>query len=398
MKGAHFSILILFGIIFFLGDGVLLTALAGDVAKAPYLEQKRKLKHISREIQEKEEKLRAIEKKRKLVLDKMAELNQEIKHHWDLLRQKKKDCAQKGLEIARTQEAINGLRKALKKKRGLIQKRLRIIWEFGPLGALNVLLSAHSIPDLLSRQQYLYFILDEDQRSLKRYLRDIQELKAHKDTLVRQKKALATLTSDMEMEALALEEARETKQAFLKDLEAQKEGYASMITSLREAEKGLTQVIQRFGSGSKASSKAHHPGRYALSFRANMGHLTPPILESIRILTPKGQPMVPKNGIVLEAPLGTPVLAIFDGVVKYTGRIKGFGTIVIIDHGDGFMSLSGYLSRAFVQPGKDVLEGETIGIAGPGGFVGSGVYLEIRKNGIPIDPLTCIDTRGMKIQ
>ena len=62
------------------------------------------------------------------------------------------------------------------------------------------------------------------------------------------------------------------------------------------------------------------------------------------------------------------------------------------------MSLLGYLARAFVKPSQKVFEGEAIGLAGPGGLVDSGTYLEIRKDGKPVSALKFLDTRGMIIE
>ena len=92
-----------------------------------------------------------------------------------------------------------------------------------------------------------------------------------------------------------------------------------------------------------------------------------------------------------------PVRAIFDGTVKYVGPVKGFGTVVILDHGDGYMSLLGYLLKAFVRPGARVFEGEVVGLAGPAGLADAGAYLEIRKDGRPVSALEFIDTGGMLV-
>lgn len=99
----------------------------------------------------------------------------------------------------------------------------------------------------------------------------------------------------------------------------------------------------------------------------------------------KGKPK--SRGVLVSAPDGTEVHAIHKGRVVFADWLRGFGLLLIIDHGNGYMSLYGHNRGLFKQPGDRVETGETIAIVGnSGGGQRAGLYLELRKDGRPINP------------
>jgi len=102
----------------------------------------------------------------------------------------------------------------------------------------------------------------------------------------------------------------------------------------------------------------------------------------------------PKAGKVFQAPFGSEVRAVFDGIVIFNDTVPGYGKVVIIDHGDDYYTLTGQGSRFFVKVGQKVTEGEIIGFVGSGAWSEQGIYFEIRHNGLPEDPTVWLDLRG----
>jgi septal ring factor EnvC (AmiA/AmiB activator) len=93
------------------------------------------------------------------------------------------------------------------------------------------------------------------------------------------------------------------------------------------------------------------------------------------------------NGIVIAADRGKPVTAVQEGRVVYADWLPGRGLLIIIDHGNGYMSLYGHNEQLFKQAGATVKAGDTIAAAGDsGGRSQSGLYFEIRRAGKPVDP------------
>ena len=93
------------------------------------------------------------------------------------------------------------------------------------------------------------------------------------------------------------------------------------------------------------------------------------------------------QGVVINAELGVDVQAVSGGQVVFADWFRNLGLLIIIDHGDGYMSLYGYNQSLLKKTGDWVLPGEVISLAGDsGGQLHSGVYFEIRNNGSPVNP------------
>jgi septal ring factor EnvC (AmiA/AmiB activator) len=93
------------------------------------------------------------------------------------------------------------------------------------------------------------------------------------------------------------------------------------------------------------------------------------------------------NGIEIEAAPEVEVRAVHEGRVVFAERFRGYGLMVVVDHGAKHHSLYAHLAEVAVEPGQEVAEGATLGRADPGGDEGPGVYFEMRYQGRPEDPL-----------
>lgn len=94
------------------------------------------------------------------------------------------------------------------------------------------------------------------------------------------------------------------------------------------------------------------------------------------------------KGIVIAAGAGTPVKAIADGRVILANWLQGYGLMVIVKHGESDLSLYGYNQSVAVKEGQLVKAGQKIGEVGnSGGQSKSGLYFEIRRKGVAVNPL-----------
>lgn len=98
------------------------------------------------------------------------------------------------------------------------------------------------------------------------------------------------------------------------------------------------------------------------------------------------------QGIDLPYPVGTPVFAAFDGKVRYSQHVGGYGNLVIIRHANGLETYYGHLSRSLVEPGQWVHAGDTIALGGnTGRSTGPHLHFETRYRGYAFDPSWLID-------
>jgi septal ring factor EnvC (AmiA/AmiB activator) len=94
-----------------------------------------------------------------------------------------------------------------------------------------------------------------------------------------------------------------------------------------------------------------------------------------------------RSGVVFDAALGTSVQAIAPGLVRFAGWFRGYGRLVILDHGDRYFTVSGHLGQLAVAVGDAVAAGEEIGTVGDtGSLSGARLYFEIRQGSQPLDP------------
>ncbi len=103
---------------------------------------------------------------------------------------------------------------------------------------------------------------------------------------------------------------------------------------------------------------------------------------------PKFNTFTVQKGIEIEASLGAGIRAVHDGRVLYSDWFKGYGKILIIDHGEGYYTLSGHASALLKAVGEEVRTGDVVALVGDtGSLKGPCLYFEIRQRGRPLDPM-----------
>jgi septal ring factor EnvC (AmiA/AmiB activator) len=131
---------------------------------------------------------------------------------------------------------------------------------------------------------------------------------------------------------------------------------------------------------------AKPPGLRNLGARA-AGQLTQPVRGSVVARFGDAEDAVESKGLIIATRPGAQVVAPFDGQVKFQGPFRGYGEILIIEHGGGYHSLLAGLAHADAVVGQWLLAGEPVGVMGPAGSNGNPkLYLELRRDGLPIDP------------
>ncbi len=372
-------------------------ARAQEIIEREIQSQQKRLETLQHEIQSHRERAKEVERGKRTVLQELQELNDRITRQWQRLRDTKKEWTRKELALVATRQELKKKEKALEELKKLVEARLKALSEMGTIGTLNVLFAAESIPELLSRETYLRFLLKRDEVQRKEYLEKLGALKRMQEQLLRDQEVLKKASLEMEKEALLLEEKRQERRAFLEELKQQSVRYYEMISELENASASLKSIINKLESRVTDTRKNQvtRTEIQAVSLPSQKGRLSPPVFGKIRRPSLGGRTA---PGILLEAPWGSEISAVFDGTVAYSGKLKGYGNVIILDHGDGYLSLVAQACELFKKVGEEVREGELIGLVGGGPWVDEGVYFEIRHNGRYEDPLSWLDTRGLKIE
>jgi len=257
------------------------------------------------------------------------------------------------------------------------------------------------VPETYSRQAYLKHLLAHDREVRQQYMAKLEEVEAIRDDLQFKSNAFRAAALKMEEEALQLESKKEQKRKLLQKLTEQGESYKENLAELTQAKKSLQSLLKNLRKKAWLERKRREQQRLkaALSSGANLvkqkGDLEPPVYGAISKRTASGKKV---RGILISAPWGSDVRAFFDGQVIYAGSLKGYGNVIIVDHGDGFMSLVAQLSVLFKQVGDMVHEGDVIGLSGSGPWIDEGVYFELRWENKTLNPIPWLNPSLLKVR
>ena len=295
--------------------------------------------------------------------------------------------------IEKTSKELEEAENNIKDKDELFKSRLRVMYENGNAGYLEVLLSSVDIKDFLARKDMVQAIVDHDV-SLLKYMkeqRDIIECK--KKELKEQQLAAEAVKSEIEDKKQNLVVATRGKSRLVKDLEGDKKElekqYDAQVNYAKEIESKIRELQAKQNVASGGGGGTHTGGTYT------GGKMNWPVPGSNRINSYFGYRIHPifktkklHTGLDIGASSGTPVVAASDGTVIYAGWLGGYGKAVMIDHGGGIVTLYGHNSSIAVSEGQSVKRGQTISYVGSTGFsTGPHLHFEVRRNGAYEDPL-----------
>ncbi len=139
-----------------------------------------------------------------------------------------------------------------------------------------------------------------------------------------------------------------------------------------------------------AKERAPEPQVEGSAFQQLKGRLHVPLRGELvgRFGSPRSDSGLSWRGIFIQAPAGRDVRAVAAGRVVFADWLRGFGNLLILDHGDGFMSLYGNNEAVLGRLGDPVRSGDTVATTGSsGGNTATGLYFELRYQGKPFDPL-----------
>ena len=291
-----------------------------------------------------------------------------------------REAARASSELDTAQQEVGSLREDL----GI---RLAALYRMGRLGYLRPLAAADSGQSFLAGLRVLTHLARRDAALLEHYETAVATLGEREQDLADRRKELAALAAESRKKETALLAARARRGALLAQLEETSQAAKVQVTRLEDKSERLAALLDLL----EEKGRALAPG--AASIRKYRGALDWPLKG--RVVVPFGRianPRFPKtflrsSGWTLEAPPGTAVRAIFSGDVVYAQWLKGYGNLVVVDHGDGVFSLYGRLATGTIARGERAAIGDTVGLLGesPEDDI-AGLYFEIRDARASVDP------------
>jgi septal ring factor EnvC (AmiA/AmiB activator) len=300
-----------------------------------------------------------------------------------LLDRKKKELKELDAEarvleqnVVHREEEIARLGTSVAALGDMFQSRVRAMYKLHRVGVVRILFSAEDYSDALRRYKAFQLVVGNDLRLLRAYQRGIEEEKQRKQDLIAEKAALLQKRAEVAAKKEDVEQEMRKKEILLAAVQKERAASENAVAELKEREKALRSLIRQL------TIKAAALKTKITGFKALKGKLPPPVQGTVFV--PEGM----EHGIAIEAPEGTRIRAIFDGKVAYAAWFKGYGNLMVIDHGEGYHSVAAHASRLLKKVGDEVHMGEAVALVGStGSSEGPMLYFEIRYHGIAVDPV-----------
>ena len=321
------------------------------------------------------------------------------------VRQTDAELAAKQQQLDQLQQQRTDLKRTLNNQRAAIADLLRATYALGHGSDLRLLLGDENVARISRALVYSkYFQQDRVQR-VQRLMADLAKLQELENAITAEQQALQAARAQREQQAKALAQQRAAQQKLASAANAQYKDQAQRLAAMKQDAQSLDNLLaklQRAIDEAAREAAAREAAARAATTKKHPGHKPPPPMEvgsasaNIRGNLPwpaSGVVNSYGSGVLIKARGGGEIHAVARGRVIYAGFLRGYGMLLIINHGNGWMSMYGNNETLLHGVGDQVEAGEAIGTASAPTGINTGTYFELRKNGKPVDPRSWLSQR-----
>jgi septal ring factor EnvC (AmiA/AmiB activator) len=362
----------------------------------PLQSERRKLEHTQKQLREEREKAADARRRETSLLAELEKIDRR-------LADKQRDVARLDGRVQRVQAEIQGLRGEIQKleasrggQQDALARRLRTIYKIHNHGVALPLILAEDAVARAAVIRQLGTLAALDARLIRDYRVTSDNLADRKGREEARQHELATLRAEAKREQAEVDQDAGRRRVLLARVRDERAYHERVVGELTEASRRLETFIRDLQAKQRRIAKAppsRTPGDTpSVGFGELRGRLPWP--ASGRVLTAFGPQVHPRfgtktfrNGVDIEAREGADVAAVYAGHVVYTGWFKGYGNLIILDHGHEYYTLYAHVAEILVKEGDDVRPAHRIGTVGDTGSLGGPrLYFEVRYQGKPQDP------------
>jgi septal ring factor EnvC (AmiA/AmiB activator) len=337
------------------------------------------------------------------------------------LAEKRKQVALLDTRIRRSVDEMGELQRDIGRLEGqragqedAMAQRLRAMYRLQAQGgALPVLLSGDDPVAQAVRLRHLATLATVDARMIREYRLTSEGLADRKDRLEARRKELSALRSEAESERAEADREAGKRRIILARVKDERAYHDRMVGELSEATRRLEAFVRDLQERRRvakipppaakapksvpAPSESSAPGVGLGAMRGRLGWPAEGrvVEEYGARVNPRFGTKTFRNGIDIDAVEGSGVHAVYPGHVLYTGWFRGYGNLIIVDHGNEYYTLYAHVADIKVAEGDDVKQGQVIATVGDtGSLQGPRLYFEVRYQGKPQDPAQWLRPRG----
>lgn len=369
---------------------------------------KEDLQDIKKQIKEKNRLITKTQKVETKVSGELAQIQKSLAEKQSNLVALGRDLAVVEKGVDRTLQDIERERQEAERKKAQINRRVAALYKGGDTGNLRVFFSSESFPQMSENLRYMRSILENDKKLFQQYNDNVQRLNKLKQQLEQDAARKEGIRRSIEAKKREIEQEKSRKATYLVKVRQDKQGYLASLKELQANAARLQSMIRKLEAKSrkaysaKGRSKGSEGGQAGVTAKATpvpgrglgaqKGKLSLPVRGTIvdrfgRHKHPDFDSFTVSNGISVQAPAGSAIHAIDDGEVIFANYFKGYGNMIIVDHGEGFFSLYAHASSIAKRVGAKVTRNEVLASVGDvDSTKGPMLYFEIRYQGKPVDP------------
>jgi len=348
-------------------------AVSGPEGKIQQIEK------IEKDLSREREQFLKFDEKEERLIEELSQLEKEIEGKRKSLKDLEEKVSLIKKDLRDTQASVIQIEKSQKEVEDRLGKRLDAFYRYAKRAYVRLLSTSNGLDTLRKRSKYLRELLAVDLSLLqetaeiqKRYREEISSVKEKVFALERIEKEesgrISSLKADIDRKVVLLMKTHKEKEFYetgVKELELAAQNLKETINQIEKRDEKRTQVPSDFAS--------------------SRGKLPMPLQGRILKEAPLFQGGL--KGITVEGRPGAEVKAVYAGRVDFSGSLKGYGEIIVINHGSRYFTVSAQLAQRKKEEGEMVKAGDVIGFLGKSPSPrDAGLYFEIRKGGATLDP------------
>lgn len=297
------------------------------------------------------------------------------------------------VELASLNKKIPALKSKLDREKDAVSRIMVTMYKHGRLNFLEFLLQAEDMGNLLSENKHLVLLAQNQQNIISDYLVTLNELELAEKQVDSKKAEIAQLLKMAQQKKREMETEEKRNQTLIKEIDQNKKMHMKAMSELKDRAEQLQKLMKKILSNQLPPSITLTP------LYEKKGRLPWPI--SGRILASFGLKRHPRfntttknNGIEISPGKTMVVKSVHSGTVVYNDHFRGYGNLLIIDHGMSYYSLYGHCSDFLVNKGDPVKGEQPIAMVGDiSSLKGTTLYFEIRYKTKPLNPLQWLKRR-----
>lgn len=284
-------------------------------------------------------------------------------------------------KVAKSATEVLTLKSKLEEMKKRLVFKLQMLQKMGKLGYLRLFFSTKG-EDFLSVLRWILHFSYEDRKLFINYYGTFSKLKKEREELKKSEENLRLMEESIKGKYKEYEEIEKQKKILIAQLDRKNKETEAQITLYKEKVERLENLLKIINSKEPEVLAKEDINKFK-------GVLEWPKKGKIKtsygkITNPQYSTTILSNGIEVELKNSEDIYPIFPGKVIYAKWFKGYNNLVVIDHGNNVVSITGYLHTNYVKEGEWVHTNKAIGRITTEPYI---YYFEIREKGIPVDPL-----------